>query len=230
MIDDHGVGAPSSTTEPRRLDARATSVLGSHTIMDKRALQHSARRVLDPIVNLLATFGVSPMLVSAFGLAFSLWGAIVVARGSLLGGGIFLLLAGLCDVLDGDLARRLDRASPFGAFIDSLLDRISEFAYFGGILLFVVRQPNDIAAYEPVVILLALMGSVLTSYARARAEGLGIECKVGVMERPERIALLAIGLVAGYRFLMAIMILLAVTTHVTVVQRIRHVRRASSGR
>jgi CDP-diacylglycerol--glycerol-3-phosphate 3-phosphatidyltransferase len=170
----------------------------------------------------------SPMLVSAFGLAFSIWGAIVVARGGLLAGGIFMLLAGLCDVLDGDLARRLGRASPFGAFMDSLLDRVSEFAYYGGILMYVFLDPNDVPVYEPVVILVALMGSILTSYARARAEGLGIECKVGVIERPERIALLAIGLVAGYKFLMAVMILLAITTHVTVVQRIRHVHRASS--
>jgi len=195
--------------------------------MDKRAMQHSARRVLEPAVIVLASFGVSPMLVSAFGLAFSVWGAIVVARGSLLGGGIFLLIAGLCDVLDGDLARKLGRASSFGAFIDSLLDRVSEFAYFGGILIFVLRSPNDIATYEPVVILIALMGSVLTSYARARAEGLGIECKVGVMERPERIGLLALGLIAGYKFLMAVMMLLALTTMVTVVQRILHVRRES---
>lgn len=195
--------------------------------MDKRAVQHSARRVLDPVVNLLASLGVSPMLVSAFGLVFSIWGAVVVARGSLLGGGVFLLIAGLCDVLDGDLARRLGRASDFGAFIDSLLDRVSEFAYYGGILMFVFRDRNDVPVYEPVVILLALMGSILTSYARARAEGLGIECKVGVMERPERIVLLAIGLFAGYKFLMAVMILLAITTHITVVQRIVHVHRAS---
>ncbi|HET6349120.1 MAG TPA: CDP-alcohol phosphatidyltransferase family protein [Candidatus Krumholzibacteria bacterium] len=198
--------------------------------MDKRAIQHSARRVLDPVVGGLASFGVSPMLVSAFGLAFSLWGAVVVARGSLLGGGVFLLIAGLCDVLDGDLARRLNRASAFGAFIDSLLDRVSEFAYFGGILMYVLRRPNDVPTYEPVVILIAMMGSVLTSYARARAEGLGYQCKVGVMERPERIGLLALGLIAGYRFLMAVMMLLAISTLVTVVQRIRHVQRASTGR
>jgi CDP-diacylglycerol--glycerol-3-phosphate 3-phosphatidyltransferase len=198
--------------------------------MDKRAIQHSARKVLEPVVNALASFGVSPMLVSAFGLAFSIWGAVVVARGSLLGGAIFLLIAGLCDVIDGDLARKLGRASSFGAFIDSLLDRVSEFAYFGGILIFVIRSPDDIPAYEPVVILIALMGSVLTSYARARAEGLGIECKVGVMERPERIGLLALGLIAGYKFLMAVMMLLAFTTLVTVVQRIRHVQRESAAR
>ena len=198
--------------------------------MDKRSVQHSARRVLDPVVDVLASMHISPMLVSVFGLILSLWGAVVVARGSLLGGGIFLILAGVCDVLDGDLARRLGRASLFGAFIDSLLDRVSEFAYYGGILMFVFRDRNDVPIYEPVVILLALMGSILTSYARARAEGIGIECKVGVMERPERIALMALGLIAGYKFLLAVMMLLALTTLVTVVQRIRHVQRVSAAR
>lgn len=196
--------------------------------MDKRALQASARKTLDPLVGVLVAFRVSPLLVSVFGLAFSVWGGIVVARGSLLGGGVFLLLAGLCDVLDGDVARRLGRASRFGAFIDSMLDRVGEFVYFGGILMFVVRRPSGFDAYEPIVIILALMGSVLTSYARARAEGVGIECKVGVMERPERIALLAIGLIAGYRFLMAVMIMLAATTLYTVFQRIRHVHRVAA--
>jgi CDP-diacylglycerol--glycerol-3-phosphate 3-phosphatidyltransferase len=200
------------------------------TRMNKRALQASARRVLEPVVAVLAALGVSPLLVSLFGVAFSAWGAVVVARGSLLSGGVFLLIAGLCDVLDGDLARRTGRASPFGAFIDSTLDRVGEFVYFGGILLFVVGRPAGYAHWEPVVILLALMGSVLTSYARARAEGIGVECKVGVMERPERIALLALGLIAGYRFLMAVMILLAITSLFTVVQRVRHVQRVAAGR
>jgi len=196
--------------------------------MDKRSLQHSGRKLLEPVVSLLASFGVSPLLVSFFGLALSGWGAVVVAKGSLLAGGIFLLLAGLCDVLDGDLARRLNRVSRFGAFIDSTLDRVSEFVLFGGVLMYVVRRPNDYPLYEPVVVLLALMGSVLTSYARARAEGLGIECKVGIMERPERLGLLALGLILGHRFLMAVMMLLAVTSLFTVVQRIRHVHRASA--
>lgn len=195
--------------------------------MDKRALQASARKILEPVVDVLVSFHVSPLLVSLFGLAFGVWGGIVVARGSLLAGGVFLLLAGLCDVLDGDVARRLGKASRFGAFIDSVLDRVSEFACFGGILMYIVRRPSGFDVYEPIVVLLALMGSVLTSYARARAEGVGIECKVGVMERPERIALLAIGLIAGYRFLMAVMILLAVISLYTVLQRIRHVHRVA---
>jgi CDP-diacylglycerol--glycerol-3-phosphate 3-phosphatidyltransferase len=196
--------------------------------MDKRALQANARKVLDPVVNALVAFHISPLLVSLFGLAFAVWGGVVAARGSLRAAGIFLLLAGLCDVLDGDVARRLGRASRFGAFIDSMLDRVSEFVLFGGILLYVVRRPAGFDLYEPVVIMLALMGSVMTSYARARAEGVGIECKVGVMERPERIALMAIGLIAGYRFLMAVMILLAATSLYTVFQRVRHVHRAAN--
>ncbi len=196
--------------------------------MDKRALQANARKILDPVVNALVAFHVSPLLVSLFGLAFAVWGGIVAARGSLRAAGIFLLLAGLCDVLDGDVARRLGKSSRFGAFIDSMLDRVSEFVLFGGVLLYVVRRPSGFDVYEPVVILLALMGSVMTSYARARAEGVGIDCKVGVMERPERIALMAIGLIAGYRFLMAIMILLAATSLYTVFQRIRHVHRAAN--
>lgn len=199
------------------------------TRIDKRTLQQNARRALEPLVGLLASLRVAPLLVSLFGVAFSLWGAVMVARGALLAGGVFLLIAGLCDVLDGDLARSSGRASSFGAFIDSTLDRVSEFLYFGGILLYVVRRPNGYDLWEPVVVLVALMGSVLTSYARARAEGLGVACKVGVMERPERIALLAIGLFAGHRFLMAVMILLAASSLFTVVQRVRHVHRSAEG-
>lgn len=198
------------------------------TRIDKRTLQQNARRALEPLVGLLASLRVAPLLVSLFGVAFSLWGAVMVARGALLAGGVFLLIAGLCDVLDGDLARRSGRASAFGAFIDSTLDRVSEFLYFGGILLYVVRRPNGYDLWEPVVVLVALMGSVLTSYARARAEGIGVACKVGAMERPERIGLLAIGLFAGHRFLMAVMILLAATTLFTAVQRVRHVHRAAA--
>jgi len=214
------------TTTPK-LDDVSKRVIRSR-VMDKRALQANARKILDPVVEVLVAFHVSPLLVSLFGLAFAVWGGIVAARGSLRAAGIFLLLAGLCDVLDGDVARRLGRSSRFGAFIDSMLDRVSEFVLFGGVLLYVVRRPSGFDVYEPVVIMLALMGSVMTSYARARAEGIGIECKVGVMERPERVALMAIGLIAGYRFLMAVMILLAATSLYTVFQRIRHVHRAAN--
>jgi len=196
--------------------------------MNKREFKSHARKILDPIVSILTSLGVPPMLVSLFGLAFSLYGALVVARGSLALGGVFLLLSGFCDVLDGDLARRRGLASRFGAFLDSTLDRVAEFAYFGGFLYYFVNRPGGGSDFIFVVTLVALTGSVLTSYARARAEGLGYECTVGIMERPERIALLAVGLFLGSRVLTAVLVVLAITTTYTFIQRIVHVYRVSS--
>ncbi len=196
--------------------------------MDKREFKNYARRILDPVVTWLASMSVPPLLVSLFGLAFSLYGALVVARGSLALGGVFLLLSGLCDVLDGDLARRRGVASRFGAFLDSTLDRVAEFAYFCGFLYYIVNRPGGYSDFMFVVTLVALTGSVLTSYVRARAEGLGFECTVGIMERPERIAVLSVGLFLGYRVLSIVLTLLAITTTYTFVQRILHVHRVAT--
>jgi CDP-diacylglycerol--glycerol-3-phosphate 3-phosphatidyltransferase len=196
--------------------------------MDKREFKSYARKILDPIVSLLTALGVPPILVSIGGLALSIYGAVLVARGQLALGGVFMLLSGLCDVLDGDLARRRGLASRFGAFLDSTLDRVAEFAFFGGFLYYMVHRfggPND---FVFVVTIVALTGSVMTSYARARAEGLGYDCTVGIMERPERIAALTLGLFLGYRVLTVILVVLAVTTMYTFFQRIIHVYRVSS--
>lgn len=195
--------------------------------MTKKDLQNGARKFMNPVVSLLASLGVPPMLVSMFGVAFSLYGAIVLADGSLFMGGVFLIISGLCDVLDGDLARRNNRTSTFGAFIDSTLDRVSEFAYFGAIIIYIVNRPGGFTNYEITIVMVALAGSVLTSYARARAEGVGLECKVGIMERPERIVLLLVGLFLGYRVLMIVMFILAVTSMFTFLQRVFHVYRVT---
>jgi CDP-diacylglycerol--glycerol-3-phosphate 3-phosphatidyltransferase len=196
--------------------------------MNKREFKSHARKILDPLVRLLTSLSVPPAMVSLFGLAFSLYGALVVAQGSLALGGVFLLLSGICDVLDGDLARRRGLVSRFGAFLDSTLDRVAEFAYFGGFLYYFVNRPGGSSDFVFVVTLVALTGSVLTSYTRARAEGLGYECTVGIMERPERIAALAVGLLLGSRVLAAVLVVLAATTTYTTVQRILHVHRVSS--
>jgi CDP-diacylglycerol--glycerol-3-phosphate 3-phosphatidyltransferase len=194
------------------------------TIVD---VKNRARRVFDPIVAALAAMGVPPLLVSLVGLALSLYGASIVADGGLALGGLFLILAGVCDILDGDVARRRGVVSSFGAFIDSTLDRVTEFAYFGGIILYVVNRPGGFHDYEVAVVIVALAGSVLTSYARARAEGLGMECKVGVMERPERIILLAVGLFLGYHVLRIVMTILAAASMLTFLHRVVHVYRVS---
>lgn len=188
-------------------------------------MKNRARRAFDPIGAALAAMGVPPLLVSFIGLAIALYGASLVAEGRLAYGGLLLLVSGLCDVLDGDLARRQGTVTRFGAFVDSTLDRVSEFAYFGGIILYVVSRPAGFSDYEIAVALAALAGSVLTSYARARAEGIGVECRLGLMERPERVVLLALGLLLGYRILVVAMTVLALTTLLTFVQRVVHVYR-----
>jgi CDP-diacylglycerol--glycerol-3-phosphate 3-phosphatidyltransferase len=138
------------------------------------------------------------------------------------------LLSGLCDVLDGDVARRRGLASRFGAFLDSTLDRVAEFAFFGGMLYYFVHRPGGASDFVFLITVIALTGSVLTSYARARAEGLGYECTVGIMERPERIAALTVGLLLGYRVLTIVLTVLAIATTYTFLQRIIHVYRAAS--
>ena len=195
--------------------------------MTKVDVQNRARRVFEPVVGALAAIGVPPNLISLIGLAVSLYGASLVADGALALGGLLLVVAGVCDILDGDLARRSGATSPFGAFIDSTLDRVTEFAYFGGIILYVVNRPGGFHDFEVAVVIVALAGSVLTSYARARAEGVGVECKVGLMERPERIVLLAVGLFFGYRVLRVVMTFLAVASMLTFIHRMIHVYRCS---
>lgn len=195
--------------------------------MDKVTFNSNLRKLLDPVVGLLAALAVPPLLISLFGLAFSLYGAVIVAEGRLFLGGIFLILSGLCDVLDGDVARRRNLVSRFGAFMDSSLDRITEFAYFGGILYYIVNRPDAPHDFLFCAVLVALTGSVMTSYARARAEGLGFECKVGLLERPERIAVVTFGLLLGYRVLGIVLTLLAVASMYTFIQRVLHVHRVS---
>jgi CDP-diacylglycerol--glycerol-3-phosphate 3-phosphatidyltransferase len=196
--------------------------------MKKHELKVYARRILDPIVSALSSLGVPPVIVSLAGLFLSLYGALVVARGRLALGGLFLLLSGICDVLDGDIARRRGLASRFGAFLDSTLDRVAEFAYFGGLLYYLFHRPGGASDVVFVITMAALTGSVMTSYARARAEGLGYGCTVGIMERPERIAALTLGLLLGYRVLTVVLAILAITTTYTFIQRIVHVHRVSS--
>lgn len=189
---------------------------------EKKAFKDRARRLLDPVVSGLTSLGVSPMLVSIFGLVFSLYGAVVVARGSLFWGGVWLIVAGLCDVLDGSIARARGTVSRFGAFIDSTFDRISELAYFCALIIYYVTRPQGYDIFLIVLVCVALSASILVSYARARLEGLGHECYVGLMERPERLALLIVGLLLGSRVLAIVLFVLAVGSVITIVQRIRH--------
>ncbi len=194
---------------------------------EKVEIKNRLRVLLDPVVALLSLIGVSPMAVTLFGILLSMVGALFVARGNLLVGAIILIFSGLCDVLDGSLARSEDSVSRFGAFIDSTGDRLTELAYFIALVFYYAdRIPtNRLMIF---VVLAALTGSLLTSYARARAEGLDLECKVGFLERPERVAMMVAGLLLGRIVLSIMLVILAVLSIYTFIQRVLHVRKATA--
>lgn len=193
----------------------------------------AARRLLSayferPGVSLLVRLGVSPNAVTLSGLAIAAASAVLVGAGSLAAGGAVLLASGLLDLFDGALARATGRASSFGALLDSVVDRVSESAVLLGLLVYYLQRPNEIdATIGAVLVFVVVVASVLVSYVRARAEGLGIDCNIGVLTRPERVGVLVVGLVAGQWWLpatSAALAVIALLASVTVVQRVLHVR------
>jgi CDP-diacylglycerol--glycerol-3-phosphate 3-phosphatidyltransferase len=147
--------------------------------------------------------------------------AYVIATGHLLVGGVLILGSGLFDLLDGALARFNKQTTRFGAVLDSTVDRISEAATLCGLLIWYVSQEG--ATMEIVLVLVVLVGSFLVSYIRARAEGLGWECQVGLFTRAERVIVLAIGLLLGGVSISSVFValcVLALFVIVTVAQRL----------
>jgi CDP-diacylglycerol--glycerol-3-phosphate 3-phosphatidyltransferase len=179
---------------------------------------------LAPLVAALDAVGISPNALTVLGLLLNFAAAAVVATGRLQAGAVAFLVASLFDMLDGSLARRRGVVSRTGAFLDSTFDRLSETALFVALLLDHARSPYG-PSWMPAMILVALAGSLTTSYARARSEGLGQECKVGWLERPERVVLLVVGLLFGGEILGFAIFALAGLSWITVGQRIVHVVR-----
>ncbi len=209
----------------------------------KEALKKLAHSVLDPFVRLLLAIGFSADHLTVFGFILCLASGLQFATGRFRLAATLALLAGLCDILDGQVARLGGKVTRFGAFLDSTLDRIAEAALFVGIAWYYTAQLVDMAVnpervlsnlqhgLEPVTFLviaimamLAMVGSFMVSYARARAEGLGLDCKVGWFERPERMVLL---IVAGFFGLGPVipgaLIVLVIFSFATAIQRMAHV-------
>ncbi len=163
------------------------------------------------------------MGITLFGIFLSFIGGWLVGMGRLGLGALVLIISGLSDAVDGSLARSQGKTTLFGAFIDSTGDRVSELVYFIGIVFYYFGKTpvNNLMIFFS---LIALAGSFLTSYARARAEGLGLDCSVGLLERPERVALLITGLIFGGIVLEVIIVVLAVLSVLTFIQRVKHVR------
>jgi CDP-diacylglycerol--glycerol-3-phosphate 3-phosphatidyltransferase len=190
------------------------------------AVKEQARSVARSVAIGLGRTGITPNALTVIGLALNVGVAVALAGGYLAFGGALLLVAGLFDMLDGALAKATNQMTKFGAFLDSTLDRYSELVVFFGLLIHLQATGAPVAT---ALVFAAAAGSVLVSYARARAEALGFDCEVGLLPRPERILVLAAGLLLGDPALTWALWLLAVLTNVTLVQRIVHVWRLQRG-
>jgi CDP-diacylglycerol--glycerol-3-phosphate 3-phosphatidyltransferase len=184
------------------------------------------RHISDPIADLLSRTGVTPNTLTLMGLLVSFGAAAAVALDHLLIGGLVLLFSGVFDLLDGPLARKKGSSTKFGAFFDSSVDRLSEAALLFGLALLYHWQGSSTP--EVCLVYAALVGSLMVSYMRARAEGLGIKGDVGIFTRPERVIVLTAGLVVGEFYEVAVLValgIIAAFAWVTVLQRFIHVRR-----
>jgi CDP-diacylglycerol--glycerol-3-phosphate 3-phosphatidyltransferase len=188
------------------------------------SIKDSLRQLLHPLVRLLSALQIRPDTLTVLGWTLSVCAAVLFGLGYARVAGLVMLLGGLFDALDGDVARASNRMSAFGAFLDSTLDRLSEAAIFVGIIYFYAAAARP---FEALLAGAAMTFSLLTSYARARAEGLDIECQVGLLERAGRVVILSAFSIAG--LLTFGLGLVAAGALVTTAQRIIHVRRATRG-
>ncbi|MDD5368898.1 MAG: CDP-alcohol phosphatidyltransferase family protein [Anaerolineaceae bacterium] len=175
--------------------------------------------ILDPMGAFLNRTGLLPNTVTLLGLVGNTAGAIFLALGYITWGGVLVLLMGPVDALDGTMARLRGQATVFGAFVDSVTDRYSELVIFLGLLIHFLRTGDSMAA---ALVYLAAAGSVLVSYIKGRAEGLGFTCKVGLLTRAERYIILAPLLVINQPLIA--LWLIAILANFTAIQRIIHIR------
>ncbi|NIS37726.1 CDP-alcohol phosphatidyltransferase family protein [Candidatus Saccharibacteria bacterium] len=179
-------------------------------------------KFIDPPIEYIARHNIHPNFFTILGFIISCLGAYFYAVQQLRWGGVLILLGGICDILDGKVARRSGLSSKFGAVFDSTLDRYAEFAMYFGVGFYFLKVDmflTTIAAF------LALGGSMLVSYVRARAEGLGYECKVGIMQRAERIVYIGFSSLIHEYALVVVICVIAVLANFTVFQRMYHVWR-----
>jgi CDP-diacylglycerol--glycerol-3-phosphate 3-phosphatidyltransferase len=188
----------------------------------ERWRRETGRRIASPIAGVLSRGRLTPDMLTIAGLLLSLLCAYLVVVGQLLLAGLVLLASGLCDMLDGALARHVAKSSRFGAILDSTLDRASEAAVFCALTVAYASKGSMLAG---IVALAVLVGSFLVSYIRARAEGLGLQCRAGLFTRPERVIVLAAGLLTSY-VMPALWVLLG-GVYFTVIQRLAHVHKES---
>ena len=198
-------------------------------------LQKLIYTLINPIIKGMIKMGITPNMVTTIGFVGNVVAAFLFIHASQLTpismgfswlgwGGAILLFSGLFDMMDGQLARLGNMSTTFGAFWDSTLDRYSELFSLFGITLYLMTASG---IWAGVITFLALVGSIMVSYVRARAEGLGIECKVGIMQRPERVVVTALaaiitGMTSNLWWLIGGMTLIAVLANITAFWRVAH--------
>jgi CDP-diacylglycerol--glycerol-3-phosphate 3-phosphatidyltransferase len=196
-------------------------------------------KVIAPVADWMVRKRINPNTITTVGTICSMTAGVIYATGHIAIAGWVLGLTALFDVLDGTVARRTGRSTVFGAFYDSTLDRVADGAVLGGLIIFFARNevhhrvPDWMGTPMVAILLLGIIGTFLTSYTRARAESLGIDAKVGMLQRPERVTLLSapqafFGLALNGWVLIGICVLLSVTAWITAVQRIMFVYRVTN--
>jgi CDP-diacylglycerol---glycerol-3-phosphate 3-phosphatidyltransferase len=196
-------------------------------------IQKGYLRVIAPVGDFLVRRRVNPNTITTVGTLCTIVAGVVYATGHIRTAGWILGLTAVFDVLDGTVARRTGRSTTFGAFYDSTLDRVSDGVVLGGLAVFYAASPVHHSLTMLTITLLGIIGTFLTSYTRARAESLGIDAKVGLMQRPERVTLLSapqafFGLALNGWVLAVIVTLLSVTAWITAIQRIVFVYRTTA--
>lgn len=175
--------------------------------------------VLESIAKFLNQLGIRPNIVTAAGLVGNLAAGVLIAMGHLLWGGVLAMVVGPFDALDGTMARLRNESGRYGAFVDSVTDRYSEIALFGGLLVYYSQKGTW---QNVLLVFFALIGSVMVSYIRARAESLDYSAKIGLLTRAERYLVLIPGIILSYPHIS--LWILAVLTNFTAIQRFWHVR------
>jgi len=196
-----------------------------------RWAQDIVLRCFAPIINFLIKRRLNPNHLTTLGFLISIISAYLFAKSKLQLGGFLMLVAGTFDFIDGKVARATNRVTKFGALYDSTLDRYSEVLISFGLLYHFVREAmltwesgnSDFAIITAIAVSVALGGAIMTSYVRARAEGLGLQCRAGFMQRPERVVFIATGAILSYfhEIMLAIaVIVVAVFSNITAIQRL----------
>lgn len=189
-----------------------------HQRLFTEKIQDRFRSLLAPLIKILTKSGISPNSFTLAGVIITSMAAAALILGNPRVGGLLILIGGLCDSIDGSLARSCGKATRFGALLDSAIDRYSEFAMFFGIITYFMRMQDY---YTSVVAFLALCGSIMVSYCRARAESLGFESQAGFMQRAERIVFLGSGALFHPVLFKLSIWLVAIFANFTAFQRIR---------